>query len=101
MTTRPGEPAAAAERDAAAAGALAAAVAGLGLAREQIGDVVAMLENDGGCAEVVTALAEISTAVDRAGFAVIAAGLRECMVRPARQGAADAATLERLFLSLA
>ena len=64
MTTRPGEPAAAAERDAAAAGALAAAV-------------------------------------DRAGFAVIAAGLRECMVRPARQGAADAATLERLFLSLA
>lgn len=86
---------------AAAVDALAAAVAGLGSAREQIGEVVSMLEQGSGCEDVVTALAGISTAIDRAAFAVISNGLRECLLRPGEQGAADTAALERLFLSLA
>ena len=40
-----------------------------------------------------------SQAIDRAGFAVIATGLKQCMT--VREGPADTSELERLFLSLA
>jgi DNA-binding FrmR family transcriptional regulator len=72
-------------------------------AEGQIRGVVAMLEDGRDCADVVTQLAAVSRALDRAGFKIIASGLRQC-VRAEENGEApsvDVAQLEKLFLSLA
>jgi DNA-binding FrmR family transcriptional regulator len=72
-------------------------------AEGQLGGVIRMIESGRDCADVVTQLAAVSRALDRAGFRLIASGLRQCVV--AREGGApatiDEAQLERLFLSLA
>jgi DNA-binding FrmR family transcriptional regulator len=67
-------------------------------AQGQIAGVVRMLEDGRDCRDVVTQLAAVSKAVDRAGLAVVAAGLRRCLSAPG--GTVDAEELERLFLSL-
>lgn len=66
-------------------------------AQGQLGGIIRMIQDGRDCQDIVTQLAAVSKAVDRAGFAVIAAGLKECMVN----GEADTSELERLFLSLA
>lgn len=99
MTSQPAD--AAGEEAGRPVDALTVAVAGLGTARAQIDDVVSMLEQGRGLEEIVTALVDVSTAIDRAGFAVISTGLRECVVRAGEGGGADTAALERLFRSLA
>jgi DNA-binding FrmR family transcriptional regulator len=62
-----------------------------------------MIEAGRDCAEVVTQLAATSRALDRAGFKIVASGLRQCL--EADGGAAETASaeaeLEHLFLSLA
>ncbi len=71
-------------------------------AQGQIGGVIRMIEEGRDCADVVTQLAAASRALDRAGFRLVASGLRDCIAHPDRS--ADAPTeeeLERLFLSLA
>lgn len=50
------------------------------------------------CREIVTQLAATGAALDRVGFKLMAAGLRECA---AADGDIDAAELENLFLKLA
>jgi DNA-binding FrmR family transcriptional regulator len=67
-------------------------------AQGQIAGVVRMLEEGRDCRDVVTQLAAVSKAVDRAGLAVVADGLRRCLSAP--DGTVDAEELERLFLSL-
>ena len=69
-------------------------------AHGQLGGVLRMLEEGRDCADVVTQLAATSRAIDRAGFAIIASGLRSCLDDPEGEGP-DVAELERLFLSLA
>ncbi|WP_199433756.1 metal-sensitive transcriptional regulator [Qaidamihabitans albus] len=73
-------------------------------AQGQVGGVLQMIEDGRDCKDVVTQLAAVSRALDRAGFKIIASGLTEC-VRNAESGSpqaeADRAELERLFLSLA
>ena len=59
-----------------------------------------MIEEGRDCRDIVTQLAAVSKAVDRASFAVIATGLRECLTRPDGE-AMDVAEMEKLFLSLA
>jgi DNA-binding FrmR family transcriptional regulator len=66
-------------------------------AEGQISGVIRMLEEDRDCRDVVVQLAAVSRALDKAGFAIIAAGLRKCLEDPSL----DPAELERLFLSLA
>jgi DNA-binding FrmR family transcriptional regulator len=66
-------------------------------AEGQISGVIRMLEEGRDCRDVVVQLAAVSRALDKAGFAVIAAGLRKCLEDPS----SDPAELERLFLSLA
>lgn len=78
---------------------IAAVAARLRRAQGQIGGVLRMLEEGRDCRDVVTQLAAVSKAVDRAGFAVIASGLRRCASDPACD--ITAPELERLFLSLA
>jgi DNA-binding FrmR family transcriptional regulator len=71
-------------------------------AEGQIRGVIAMLESGRDCAEVVTQLAAVSRALDRAGFKVIAGGLQQCLDSDdADQRAASVARMEKLFLSLA
>ncbi len=70
------------------------------------GGVISMIEQGGrSCKDVVTQLAAASRALDRAGFTIIASGLRSCIDSANETGGeADALTieeLEKLFLSLA
>jgi DNA-binding FrmR family transcriptional regulator len=70
-------------------------------AQGQIGGIIRMLEEGRDCTDVVTQLAAVSKALDRAGFAVIAGGLRQCLMDETADSQVDTATLEKLFLSLA
>jgi DNA-binding FrmR family transcriptional regulator len=72
----------------------------LNRAQGQIGGIVRMIEEGRECREVVTQLAAVSKALDRAGFAVIASGLRDCLTSSEGKDI-DVAEMERLFLSLA
>ena len=69
-------------------------------AEGQLAGVIRMLESGRDCKDVVTQLAAVSRALDRAGFAVIASGLTQCASN-GEQGEMDRAELEKLFLSLA
>ncbi|MFV0463584.1 MAG: metal-sensitive transcriptional regulator [Nostocoides sp.] len=71
-------------------------------AQGQIGGIVKMIEDGRDCKDIVTQLAAVSKALDRAGFAVIATGLRQCLVEDGPETARmDPQDLEKLFLSLA
>ena len=72
-------------------------------AEGQIRGVIAMLEDGRDCADVVTQLAAVSRALDRAGFKIIASGLQQCMAatNSDEDQTADIEQLEKLFLSLA
>ena len=70
-------------------------------AQGQLGAVVRMIEEGRDCKDVVTQLAAVSKALDRAGFALVAQGLQQCLQDPSDAGAADLERLEKLFLSLA
>ncbi|BAB97449.1 Uncharacterized BCR [Corynebacterium glutamicum ATCC 13032] len=58
-----------------------------------------MLDEGEDCKAVVTQLAAVTKALDRAGFAIIATGLEQCLTNP--DGDMDKKELEKLFLSLA
>jgi DNA-binding FrmR family transcriptional regulator len=70
-------------------------------AQGQLGGVLRMLEEGRDCEDVVTQLAAVSRALDRAGFAIVASGLQECMNRGDSTTAVDVKKMEKLFLSLA
>ncbi|SDG74447.1 DNA-binding transcriptional regulator, FrmR family [Sinosporangium album] len=72
-------------------------------AHGQLGGVIAMIEAGEDCAKVLTQLAAVSKALDRAGFRIVASGLRHCQQAQARGEQAPMTTeeLEKLFLSLA
>ena len=74
-------------------------------AHGQLGAVIGMIEQGRSCKDVVTQLAAVSRALDRAGFKIIASGLRNCLDNPDEKadGAAPLTIdeLEKLFLSLA
>lgn len=72
-------------------------------AHGQLAGVIAMIEQQRDCKDVVTQLAAVSRALDRAGFKIVATGLRECLTGDNAEGA-DRMTvdeLEKLFLALA
>jgi len=71
-------------------------------ARGQLDAVVDAVENDASCREVVTQLAAVSSALDRAGFAIVSSAMKDCIGDP--EGTSDGLTteeLEKLFLMLA
>ncbi|GEM32405.1 metal-sensitive transcriptional regulator [Nocardia neocaledoniensis] len=72
-------------------------------AHGQLAGVIAMVEQGRDCKDVVTQLAAVSRALDRAGFKIVATGLRECLADPdnARTDPMTVEELEKLFLSLA
>lgn len=68
-------------------------------AHGQLAGVIRMLDEGRDCEDVVTQLAAVSKALDRAGFTLIAGGLRECLAQP--EPGAEPEKLEKLFLALA
>jgi len=68
-------------------------------AQGQLAAVTRMLEEGRDCKDIVTQLAAVSKALDRAGFAIIATGLEQCLAR--EDGTMDKKEMEKLFLSLA
>lgn len=70
-------------------------------AQGQLGGVLKMIEDGRDCQDVVTQLAAVGRAIDRAGFAVIAAGLKQCLTESGGQDTLDVAAMEKMFLSLA
>ncbi len=84
-------------------------------AHGQLAGVIAAVERGESCRDVITQLSAASTAIDRAGFLMISAAMRECMANPAvtfpdepAPGSTPAHStgltldeLERLFLRLA
>jgi DNA-binding FrmR family transcriptional regulator len=70
-------------------------------AQGQLAGVLRMLEQGRECEDVVTQLAAVSKALDRAGFAIIATGLQHCLTNGDEIGSVDVKKMEKLFLSLA
>lgn len=70
-------------------------------AQGQLGAVITMIEEGRECAEIVTQLAAVSKAIDRAGFKILATGLRECLTGEEGRSRLDEDQLEKLFMSLA
>lgn len=70
-------------------------------AQGQIGGVLKLIESGADCEDIVTQLAAVSKALDRAGFALIASGLEQCLTRGDEAAGVDRAKLQKLFLSLA
>ncbi|MBY6352049.1 metal-sensitive transcriptional regulator [Rhodococcoides corynebacterioides] len=72
-------------------------------ANGQLAGVISMIENGRDCKDVVTQLAAVSRALDKAGFKIVATGLRECMTGETTDNKEPMteAELEKLFLALA
>ncbi len=72
-------------------------------AHGQLAGVIAMIEAGEDCVKVLTQLAAVSKALDRAGFKIVASGLRHCQDAQNRgeQPPMAMEELEKLFLALA
>jgi len=70
-------------------------------AQGQIGGVLRMIDEGRDCNDIVTQLAAANHALDRAGFAIVASGLRQCLTEPDGADSMDTKAMEKLFLSLA
>jgi len=71
-------------------------------AQGQLAGVLRMLEEGRECEDVVTQLAAVSRALDRAGFAIVATGLQQCLTEGGNGiNDVDVKKMEKLFLSLA
>ncbi|WP_440073775.1 metal-sensitive transcriptional regulator [Streptosporangium sp. OZ121] len=79
------------------------AVTRLRRAQGQLGGVIAMIEAGEDCEKVLTQLAAVSKALDRAGFKIVATGMRYCEAAESRgeQAPMDRGQLEKLFMALA
>ncbi|MEJ7635568.1 metal-sensitive transcriptional regulator [Aeromicrobium sp.] len=70
-------------------------------AQGQLAGVLRMIEDGRDCEDVVTQLAAASRALDRAGFAIVATGLQQCLSTGEGAGSVNVKKMEKLFLSLA
>lgn len=70
-------------------------------AQGQLGGIIAMVEEGRSCQDVVTQLSAVSKAVDKAAFALISTGLRECLLEGGSSQAEVSEQMEKLFLSMA
>ena len=71
-------------------------------AHGHLGSVIAMLESGAECEDALTQLAAVNKAVARAGFALVASGLQQCLASEGGEiDGVDVAKMEKLFLSLA
>ena len=82
---------------------IAAVLNRLRRAQGQLAGVISMIENGRDCKDVVTQLAAVSRALDKAGFKIVATGMRHCLLGETPDGGQPMteAELEKLFLALA
>jgi DNA-binding FrmR family transcriptional regulator len=70
-------------------------------AQGQIGGVLKMIDEGRDCEDIVTQVAAASRALDRAGIAIIATGLKQCLLDSGGVDSVDSDKMQKLFLSLA
>lgn len=70
-------------------------------ARGQLNSVISNLEEGGSCKDVVTQLSAVSSALDKAGFMIIANAMKLCAVNDGENAEMTTDELEKLFLTLA
>jgi DNA-binding FrmR family transcriptional regulator len=70
-------------------------------AQGQLGGVVRLIEEGRDSQDVITQLAAVNRALDRAGFAIVSSVMRECLSSEGDLSATDRAAMEKLFLTLA
>ncbi|NYE19771.1 DNA-binding FrmR family transcriptional regulator [Microbacterium immunditiarum] len=73
-------------------------------AQGQLTAVIGAIESGGSCRDIVTQLSAVSSALDRAGFAIVSAAMRDCVLDPDAAADAEGLTveeLEKLFMALA
>jgi DNA-binding FrmR family transcriptional regulator len=68
-------------------------------AQGQLAGVLNMIAEGRDCGDVVTHLAAVSKAIDRAGFTMIAAGLQQC-IRSDEDETEARLRLEKMFMAL-
>jgi DNA-binding FrmR family transcriptional regulator len=69
-------------------------------AQGQLAGVIAMIESGRDCRDVVVQLAAVSRALDRAGFKIVAGGMRQCLTA-GTEAEMTQEQMEKLFLALA
>ena len=70
-------------------------------AQGQLAGVISMVEAGRDCTEVVTQLAAVSRALDRAGFKIVASGMRQCLSAADGEAPLTEEQMEKMFLTLA
>ena len=70
-------------------------------AEGQLRGVISMLDDGRDCTDVLTQLAAVTHALHRAGYAMLAGGLEQCLTAPPDgEREESVARLEKLFLAL-
>ncbi|MDO5736828.1 MAG: metal-sensitive transcriptional regulator [Propionibacteriaceae bacterium] len=69
-------------------------------ARGQLNAVIDKVEAGAPCRDVVTQLAAVSSALDKAGFSIISNAMRNCLINDDPDADMTPAELEKLFLTL-
>ena len=71
----------------------------------QLNAVISSVEGGAPCRDVVTQLAAVTSALHKAGFAIVSTAMKDCLVDPEAAAEAEngltAEELEKLFLMLA
>lgn len=70
-------------------------------AQGQLAAVITAVERGGKCKDVVTQLAAVSSALDRAGFTIVSTAMRQCLSGDDEDNLLTVEELEKLFLTLA
>lgn len=71
-------------------------------AQGQLAAVISAVENGSDCKTVVTQLAAVSSALDRAGFTIVSSAMRRCVASPNDpDNTLTVEELEKVFLTLA
>jgi DNA-binding FrmR family transcriptional regulator len=71
------------------------------IAQGQLAGVLRLLEEGRDCEDVVTQLAAVSKALDRAGFVIVATGMQQCLTSGDDVDSLHVKEMEKVFLSLA
>ncbi len=70
-------------------------------AHGHLGSVIRMMEEGADCESVLTQLAAVNKALSRAGYAIVATGMQNCLTEGDGIDGPDVKKMEKLFLALA
>ena len=69
-------------------------------AQGQLAGVITMIDSGRDCEDVVTQVAAVARALDRAGYKIVASGMRQCLTGDGASPMTEG-QLEKMFLTLA